>query len=205
MNGKSAFPALRVKTAVCLPSALMSVTRRDDRLGGGLRILAAVMVDGRDDVLGRYLPAVVVSNALAQLEGPGRGVRRCFPALGELADQRAVSSHFGQIVVVPMSHGDSEAVLVGRRVEAVVGPAVPLAHAHDTAFLGGAGEADGQGECGGASGAGLQESATGCSVHEATSMFILRRGCSALAGRVAGQFWAASTRADGSVAGVRGR
>ena len=144
--------------------------RRDDRLGGGLRVLAAVVVDGCDHVLGRHLPAVVVGHALAQLEGPGRGVGRGLPALRELADQRAVTGHLGEVVAVAMGHGDGEAVLVGRRVQAVDGLAVRLAHAHHSALLGGACEPDRQGERGGTGGAGLQESATGCCVHVESSL-----------------------------------
>ena len=144
--------------------------RRDDRLGGGLRVLAPVVVDGCDHVLGRHLPAVVVGHALAQLEGPGRGVRRGVPALRELPYQRAVPGHLGEVVVVAVGHGDGEAVLVGRRVQAVDGLAVRLAHAHHAALLGGAGEPDGQRERRGAGGAGLQESATSGCVHGTSSL-----------------------------------
>ena len=111
--------------------------RFDDGLGRGRRVLAPVMVDGRDDVLGGDVAAVVVGHPLAQLEGPGRDVRRGLPALRDLAGERAVPGHLRHVVVVPVGHRDGEAVLVGRRVEAVHGLAVRLAHAHDAALLGG--------------------------------------------------------------------
>ena len=170
MNGKSAFPALRVKITVCLPSALMSVIGATIGLAADFESSPRWWLMDAIDVLCGHLPAVVVGHALAQLEGPGRGVRRCLPALRELADQRSVSGHFGQIIVVPVGHGDGEAILMRRRIEAVDGLAVGLAHAHDAALLGGAGEPDRHGECGCAGGAGLEESATGCSVHVDSSL-----------------------------------
>ena len=142
----------------------------DDRLGGGRRLLAAMMVDGGDDVLGGHLPPIVIRHALAQLEGPGGDIGRCLPALGQLADQRAVTGHLGQIAVVRVGHGDREAVLMGPRIEAVGGRAVTRAQAHVAALLGGACESDGQGERSSTGRAGLEESATGCSVHGVVSL-----------------------------------
>ena len=139
--------------------------RFHDGLGGGLRVLAPVVVDGCDDVLGGDFTAVVEGHALTQLEGPGPDVGRRLPALRDLAGERAVRAHLRHVVVVPVRQRDHEAVLMGRRVEAVHGLAVRLAHAHDAALLGGKDGAERRRERHHASGARLYELAACRSGH----------------------------------------
>jgi hypothetical protein len=98
-TGKSALPDLSLKITVSLPCVarleledhrvlavgLDVLDRRNKALAGRLRILAAVNVDGMDDVLGYERLAVVELHALAQLEHPLGGVVRHLPALGQFA------------------------------------------------------------------------------------------------------------------------
>ena len=144
--------------------------RLDDGLGGGGRFLAPVMVDGGDDVLGGDFAAVVEGHPLAQLEGPGADVGRCLPALRDLTGKRAVPGHLRHVVVVPVGHRDGEAVFMGRRVEAVHGLAVRLAHAHDPALLGGEDGAERRRERHHPGGARLNELAACRSGHRCTPL-----------------------------------
>ena len=111
--------------------------RGDDALGGRLGILAAVMVERGDDVVGIERLAVVELHALAQLEGPGRGIGRSVPALGQLADEIAVRRDFGQ-VVAQLAETDVDHVAVEglRRIEHVARAAAGDGDPQPPALLG---------------------------------------------------------------------
>jgi len=70
-----------------------------------------VYLQRRNHVIRAEGLAVVEGDALAQFEGPGLGVGRSAPALGQFADQLAVGPDFGQTVEdAAMRHHDHETV-----------------------------------------------------------------------------------------------
>ena len=69
----------------------------DEALADGARVLAAVNVDGMDDVLGHERLAVVELHALAQLEDPLGGVVGHLPAFRQFAHDLAVRGHLGDV------------------------------------------------------------------------------------------------------------
>ena len=72
--------------------------RRDDALGGGLGVLATVVVQRCDDVGCFQRLAVVELHAGAQLECPLGGIGRRFPALGQFGNQIALLRDLGEVV-----------------------------------------------------------------------------------------------------------
>ena len=67
----------------------------DNRLGSGFRTLSDVQLQRLNHIVSTKGFAIVESHALAQVECPGFGVRRCFPAFRQFTLQQAICAHFG--------------------------------------------------------------------------------------------------------------
>ena len=102
----------------------------------GDRILAAVVVEAGDDVLGRDGLAVVELDALADLECPGLGIGRGVPLLGQFGRQLVHFVDGGEVVEeAAHAHARREAVLERRRINGIGGRTVAKADPQRTAAL----------------------------------------------------------------------
>ena len=108
-------------------------------LRGGLRILVPVVVDRGHHVVRVERLAVVELHPLADLEPPGRGVRRCLPALGQLRLEPG-RGDLGEVVVPGHVENRHVPVLERRRVEGIRRRAVRHADPELPALLRGGGE-----------------------------------------------------------------
>ena len=110
------------------------VERRLDRR---LRILAAVIIVGLDDVVGGDVLAVVEGRALAQLEHPLGGAVGGLEALGQMRLNGGLLVDLGELGAEDADrHAELEAVGPGRRVERVGGGAMADADLERAALLG---------------------------------------------------------------------
>ena len=107
------------------------------------------MVDRGDDVVCRNITAVMEGNALAQVEGPDRGVIRCFPAFRQVGANAAIGRDQGQVRVHAVQHRRDEAVVSRTRIEGVRGVAMTLADLEVSALLRHFGEGFARRESGG--------------------------------------------------------
>ena len=93
--------------------------RLQDRGGGRGRPLDPVAVQRIDRVFGVEGLAIVEGDALAQLEHPGLGIGRAFPAFGQFRDENTARTEFDQVVAQLAEQEKLEISLVKRGIETV--------------------------------------------------------------------------------------
>ena len=98
--------------------------------------LAAVHIDGVDDVVGVQRLARGEGDALADVEDPFGGAGFGFPAFSQFGCGIAFGVNFDQLVPEHQAVGDRNGVGVGARIQAVRGRAAFHAHAQNSAFFG---------------------------------------------------------------------
>lgn len=108
----------------------------EQRLGGRGALVAAMVVERGDDVIGGEFPAGVEAGLVGELEGPLRGVGAGFPAGCQVGTERPVTVDHGQVAAVRMRKEDHRAGQIGARIVGVAGVAVVNAPAERSALLG---------------------------------------------------------------------
>lgn len=108
----------------------------DDVLRGRFRQLAAMVVDGGDDILRRHLAPIREGRGGADPESPALGAVQPFPALRGVAGQLAIRGDLGEGGVRRETDRQHVGVGVGAGVEAVRGAALGHCDARDAALLG---------------------------------------------------------------------
>ena len=133
-------------------------------LHGRCRRFAAVMVERGDHIIGGQRLAGVEGYALADLEDPGRAIRR-LPAFGDLGHKIAVGRNLDQLVVARGGEGLDVKLIPQAGIVAVCRGTVADTDAEDSAFLRlclRQGHAGGQDKpCGGHSHPALEQAAAG--------------------------------------------